>query len=433
MAGDIFEENLFLNGRIAEVDEESRTHVALQIFHLGLMARAKATRDQITVFEQSTSAEFFRGFDRDQTVVEMLQGFGEVPVAGENDQRGKRDGRGETKLLDGRAVEQIEDVQQGIEQDLKRVHGELVLSFHLFDEFLKTKRIEWLGCSVDVLARDFDPRCSAERSDPSGLDRWWCESSSRCTTRCRDGRFLRDERARRAARTPGRPAWDWTRWFPTRHRREKWGSPDLERRDHPWDPRRTTPRRHSIEDRGDTAHADELRFSSEGETPREWPWRRVSCFDYWSEWENPTGQRVVCFGRDSRGIGSDPDRSVVRWNGEASFVSAHSAMLFVASMLHRRERIGDEAKFFLVNISTSRGAKQPKLNKKNKINYARESFHFAEQASAHPLSLHARNLLKYMYTVFVPTIAQLLSLLRKANDRLSSMTDEQQTKRSLSN
>lgn len=119
MTGDIFEENLFLSRRIAKVNEESRTHVTLQIFHLGLMAWTKATSDQITIFEQSTTAQFLGCFDRDQTMMEVLQGFGEITVTGENDQRGERDCRRKTKLLDGRTVEQIEDVHQRIKQDLK--------------------------------------------------------------------------------------------------------------------------------------------------------------------------------------------------------------------------------------------------------------------------------------------------------------------------
>jgi hypothetical protein len=55
-------------------------------------------------------------------------------------------------------------------------------------------------------------------------------------------------------------------------------------------------------------------------------------------------------------------------DSEASFGENHSTMLFDASKIHARTRrvefIGDEAKFFVLNISTSRGAKTGKLNKR---------------------------------------------------------------------
>ena len=127
------------------------------------MTRTKATSNEITVFEQSTASEFLGCFDGDQTMMEMLQGFGEVPVTRENDERWKRDRRRQAKLLDGRTVEQIEDVQQRIEQDLKRIHGELILSFHVFDEFLEIETSMCRRVDFDLLARDFDPRYSAER------------------------------------------------------------------------------------------------------------------------------------------------------------------------------------------------------------------------------------------------------------------------------
>ena len=72
MAGDVFEEDLFLCERVAEIDEESRAHVTLQVFHLRWIAWPKAACDKIAVLQQATATQFFRCTNGNEPMMEVF-------------------------------------------------------------------------------------------------------------------------------------------------------------------------------------------------------------------------------------------------------------------------------------------------------------------------------------------------------------------------
>jgi len=111
-----------------EIDEESRTHVSLESLDVVGLRWLVHLDEQVAILEQATAAYLFGMPRRDELLVQMIERFLKIAVNGLAHHGG-------IKVLGDRQFAAFVKQQQGVENDLEGIDGELELPPHRVDEF----------------------------------------------------------------------------------------------------------------------------------------------------------------------------------------------------------------------------------------------------------------------------------------------------------
>lgn len=112
---------------VAKVDEEPRTHVALQVLDLLRPGGLVVPHQEVAVLQQPASSDLFGVPRGDQLLVQVVEGLLEVPVDGLGHHGGVE------VVAHGHLGAAVEE-QQRVQDDLERVDAELELAAHRVDE-----------------------------------------------------------------------------------------------------------------------------------------------------------------------------------------------------------------------------------------------------------------------------------------------------------
>ena len=125
-----FEDLVVLLGDGGEINEKSAAHVRLKALHPSLVRRFESVHQKSTVLQEPSAANFFGGCRVNQSLVQVSHCFVVVGVHGYGVDGGEKLG-GDFDGAGGRTLSVHEIV---VEENLKRIDGELKLSPYLVDK-----------------------------------------------------------------------------------------------------------------------------------------------------------------------------------------------------------------------------------------------------------------------------------------------------------